>query len=185
LVDRAPVANSNYFDVIYNSNIPPINVIANDSLTPQWTISLTTPASVGQAIDLADGRFQIVAPDVLATQTFIYQVCNPNCPVSYCDTALVTVEIRGGLDCEVPNVFTPNGDGVNDALVIPCLQNFPNSTITIFNRWGDEVFSTNNYQNNWEGTYNGGFLPDGTYFYILQVNSNPVQNVQGFVELRR
>lgn len=72
------------------------------------------------------------------------------------------------LDCEIeviiPNVFTPdNGDGLNDVFFIKNLDANPNSKLVIFNRWGLEVFSSSNYQNDW----NGNDLPDGTYFYTL------------------
>jgi gliding motility-associated-like protein len=67
-------------------------------------------------------------------------------------------------EVEIPNVITPeNGDGLNDVFFIKNLDSNPNSKLIIFNRWGNEVYSSSNYQNNW----NGGGLPDATYFYTL------------------
>jgi gliding motility-associated-like protein len=65
-----------------------------------------------------------------------------------------------------PNIITPNGDGINDAFDIYGLP--PGSSLVIYNRWGNEVFRTQNYQNDWQGrTKTGAPVPDGTYFYVL------------------
>jgi gliding motility-associated-like protein len=67
----------------------------------------------------------------------------------------------------IPNVFTPNGDGVNDTFFIPGLDTYAENEITIINRWGNDVYEKTNYKNDWTG--NG--LPEGTYFYILKVKT--------------
>lgn len=67
----------------------------------------------------------------------------------------------------IPNVFTPNGDGVNDVFFIPGLDTYTENEITIINRWGNNVYEKTNYKNDWTG--NG--LPEGTYFYILKVKT--------------
>ena len=70
------------------------------------------------------------------------------------------------------NVVTPNNDGFHDILTITGLENFPENTIQIFNRWGREVFRTNGY-NTSGNVFTGEFsntkeqLPTGTYFYML------------------
>lgn len=74
-------------------------------------------------------------------------------------------------DTWVPNVFTPGNDDMNDFFVIDGLneQSFPNSTLTIYNRWGNIVFEDPNYLNNWNGTDpNGGELSEGTYYYVFE-----------------
>jgi gliding motility-associated-like protein len=89
-------------------------------------------------------------------------------------------------DCFIPSLFTPNGDGTNDRLIIPCLETarFPTNRIVVFNEWGDAVFEAQPYLNNWEGTRNGKDLPVATYFYIVDFgDGRPVQT--GFLILER
>lgn len=87
------------------------------------------------------------------------------------DTASVTVEVSPSINqlIFIPNVLTPNNDGFNDTWYIKNIHLFPQNIVTIVSRWGDVVFQTNNYTNNWDGTFGGGKLPAGTYYYILEV----------------
>ncbi len=69
--------------------------------------------------------------------------------------------------------FTPNGDGINENWVIPGIDNHPNSKVTVYNRWGHEVFSAVNYRNNWNGTQNSGSnrLPAASYLYVIDLGN--------------
>lgn len=64
--------------------------------------------------------------------------------------------------------FTPNGDGINDLWLVTngngCLSK---AKAQVFNRYGAKVFEANDYKNNWNGTYNGKPLPDGTYYFVI------------------
>jgi gliding motility-associated-like protein len=74
-----------------------------------------------------------------------------------------------------PQGISPNGDGKNDVLIIPGVLRMQPNTLTIYNRWGNAVYTIDNYKNNWGGTSNvgssllggDGNLPDATYYYIL------------------
>jgi len=75
--------------------------------------------------------------------------------------------------CELSNAITPNNDGFNDTWMIPQAQSNPNIIVTIFNRWGQEVYSNSAYDNGngWNGTNNDGTeLPSGTYYYVIDLN---------------
>jgi gliding motility-associated-like protein len=69
---------------------------------------------------------------------------------------------------KVKNAFTPNGDGINDNWSVygqfDCLKNV---TVTVFNRYGSKIFSSKSYRNDWNGTYNGKPVPDGTYYAVV------------------
>ncbi len=69
--------------------------------------------------------------------------------------------------------------------VIPCAAVFEGSELVIFNRYGTPVYQSNNYQNNWDGTYDGEPLPVGTYFYQLSLNDDARTVRQGYVAVVR
>ncbi|MFO8053947.1 MAG: gliding motility-associated C-terminal domain-containing protein, partial [Bacteroidales bacterium] len=83
--------------------------------------------------------------------------------------------------CElnIPNVITPNGDGINDYFVIEGLSNYPGSKLVILDRNGNEVYSSENYQND----FNGENLPKGAYLYILKVNNKSQTIKQGTLNI--
>ncbi|PLX05723.1 MAG: hypothetical protein C0596_19185, partial [Marinilabiliales bacterium] len=67
----------------------------------------------------------------------------------------------------VPNAFTPNGDGINDTWIIENIEYFPQSWVQIFNRWGQLLYEGYPGNEGWDGTYNGRFVPAGSYLYII------------------
>ncbi|MCF8296188.1 MAG: gliding motility-associated C-terminal domain-containing protein [Saprospiraceae bacterium] len=109
--------------------------------------------------------------------TYKFKVTVVGCE-NYTDEILITVN-----DCqlEIPNVFTPNGDGVNDYFKIAGLENYPNSKLIIFTRNGNKVYESLNYLNNWDGGNN----PDGVYFFKLFIADENQTIRQGSVTLYR
>ena len=74
---------------------------------------------------------------------------------------------------ETNNVFSPDGDGTNDSWILPVTGDYANNVVTIFNRWGDQIASFENYNNIdvvWKGKYASGInVPAGTYFYTVEL----------------
>lgn len=86
----------------------------------------------------------------------------------------------------IPNVITVNGDGTNDTWEIANIENFPDVEILIYNRWGNLVWKTSGNLKQWDGTNyrNGEVLPDGTYFYIIDLHSTKVKDpFTGWVQI--
>ena len=84
----------------------------------------------------------------------------------------------------IPNAISPNGDGINDNFKILGLGNNSNPiSVSIFNRLGVQIFESQNYKNDWNGTYNGAPLPNGTYFYQLDLGDGEIKS--GFIYLQR
>ena len=89
-------------------------------------------------------------------------------------------------------LVTPNGDGINDVLVIPELEQSPNNSIRIFDRFGLKVFEMENYTNEFNGVANTGSfiinkeqgLPEGIYFYLVSLKDLGL-DYQGFLYLER
>ena len=67
----------------------------------------------------------------------------------------------------IPNVFSPNGDGINDRWRIQYLESYPGATVDVYDRYGMLVYSSIEYAVDWDGTRNGKSLPIGTYYYIV------------------
>jgi gliding motility-associated-like protein/uncharacterized repeat protein (TIGR01451 family) len=67
----------------------------------------------------------------------------------------------------IPNAFTPNGDGINDVWLIENLGTYTTCSVRIFNRYGEEVFTSVGYQTPWNGIFKGVPLPTGTYYYMI------------------
>jgi gliding motility-associated-like protein len=84
----------------------------------------------------------------------------------------------------IPNVFTPNGDGINDLWEIKGLSDYPGSSIKIYNRYGQVVFESKGYGRPWDGMFKGNSLPSGTYYYIIQPGSG-LKQLSGFVDVVR
>mgnify|MGYP005666284543 CR=1 FL=1 len=163
----------------------PFDVLLNDVVPPGSSATiLSGPANGGVVMD-AEGFIYTPAINFVGSEEMIYQIESEGCETV---TARVQFDVGEGAACKVPSIITPNGDGINDQFVVPCLldtQRFPNSSVIIFNRWGDEVFRSNiPYQNTWQGTYNGEELPADTYFYVVDFG-NGTEPESGFVVIQR
>ena len=95
------------------------------------------------------------------------------------DTLIKKLSITPPNSWFVPSLFTPNGDGENDTFVIIKLQDFPDTQVSIYNRWGGEEFSSNNYQNDFDGKD----LVEGIYFYTVKRKDG--KEFRGNVYLKR
>lgn len=92
----------------------------------------------------------------------VYSVTVTGCD-SKSDTVVVSVI---ACDLNIPNIITPNGDGINDVFEVLNLPYYPNSILMVYNRWGKKIYENSNYMNDWDGEN----FADGTYFIILRVN---------------
>ena len=81
-----------------------------------------------------------------------------------------TVVIRLLPDIKFPNGFSPNSDGYNDKWIIDFIDQFPESVVEVYNRWGQQLFRSVGYTTPWDGTYEGNPVPVGTYYYIIELN---------------
>jgi len=103
---------------------------------------------------------------VMGENTLILYVENGTCSAS--DTVMVFV---GGLF--IPSGFSPNGDGKNDQFVIRGVENMKEATLVVVNRWGQTVYTSSRYLNDWDGRDSSGdILPDDTYFYEINLDGD-------------
>jgi gliding motility-associated-like protein len=106
--------------------------------------------------------------NLTVTTTYTLTVTDTSGCVGW-DTVRITI-----IHLVIPNDgLSPNGDGINDIWEIPNIESFPGALVEIYNRWGERLFSTTDYKNNkWNAKYNGKDLPVGTYYYIINLNSD-------------
>ncbi len=123
----------------------------------------------------------VASPQV--TTTYQLRVTTPEGCVDS-SSMVVTVIDR----CDDPMAaFTPNGDGINDLWLVTNPNCLRNAQVQIFNRYGALVYESNNYQNNWDGTYKGKPVADGTYYYVASytlVNNTRIQKKGNITILR-
>lgn len=94
----------------------------------------------------------------------------------------ITVSVREDFNITPSNILTPNGDGENDGWIIENLAAYPNNKVTIIDRTGKLIYTKINYTNDWNGTFNGIALPEGTYFYVISLN-NGAGEKKGYITI--
>ena len=132
-------------------------------------------------LELGDHTFNyVISNGACSSTTEVVLSINDDCIVLACGID----DIKGSISKAV----TPNGDNINDtfeiALDLDCQFTYG---VKIFNRWGNMVFESNNYGNNWDGTsqtsVTGSQLPSGTYFYIVEIKNSSFAPIQGYIYL--
>jgi len=138
-----------------------------------------TPSDPGLQM-LPDGTIAVSGTLKPGRYEYPYRICEIADPDN-CSQAVAVVSIL--LDrLFIPNVFTPNGDGANDLFEILGADAFDSIDLTVINRWGNEVYRSRDYRNDW----NGGRLNNGTYYYVVRASKGEHTEVhKGFVLKKR
>jgi gliding motility-associated-like protein len=109
-------------------------------------------------------------------------------------TCTFEVYARCVKELRVTQFISPNGDGLNDTWEIPELANYPNNVVKVFNRWGNRVLEEKGYSGGWNGVANingsnntlgSGMLPEGTYFYIIDLGDENFEPYVGYMQIKR
>jgi len=101
------------------------------------------------------------------------------------DSCDFVIDVECSDELEIPNVFTPNGDGTNDVWNLNGIDEYPDAIVQVFNRWGDVVFESSvGYTDPWDGTYNGTDVPVATYYYIIKLSSSE-EGITGTINIVR
>lgn len=146
-----------------------VDILKNDTYKAPIQVSLLTQPLFGTAaFDPGTGLLTYTPdPGKCGTDSLRYQITDTKGRSS---TAVVRITIS----CDellIFNGISPNGDGANDSWTIAGIEQFPDNEVRIFNRWGNLVFERKGYTNAdpWDGRWNGHDLPDGAYFYVLDL----------------
>ena len=167
------------------------NVSENAPLGTYSVTRLTNPDN-GRFDLFSSGAFTYIPePKFVGIVKFRYIICSDLC-TQLCDTGEVRILIQPTEDTvkvikiAVPNAITPNDDGKNDALVIDGIDQYPENELVLFNRWGDILYKSKPYKNDWRGTNQSGQdLPEGTYYYVLRLNTADGKILRGDMTVLR
>jgi len=166
-----PILSANPFNSFCLDSIKKITLDVTGG-KPNYTINWMIPPSGIKPFDTINRIYFFTQSLIPNTNTYTISVtdqCNKTNTISI---------IINAIDCNItiPNVVTANGDNINDYFKINGILNFPSSTLMVFNRWGNKIYESNDYKNDWK--------PDetsGTYFYILNVSDG--RKLNGFFQL--
>lgn len=169
------------FNVCDNDTIPG-GTLTSSSILPTSSGGVGPNNGTANFDSECEVTYSPMGTDCGYEDSFNYIICNP----SGCDTALVTISVlcepvAGSL--EFSNGFSPNGDEVNQFFTIKGAENFPDNSLLVFNRWGNQVYKANGYQNDWDGSWQGLTLQNGTYFYVF--NDGVGNTFSGYVLIQQ
>ncbi len=160
----------------------------NDSGDPSTVIIISGPTN--GMLSGSSGTYTYTPDaDFVGSETVVYSICDITC-TSICDTATWTIEVNSNEDVSVPGGFSPNGDGINDLLVITGLSQLEQTELTVFNRWGDMVYTASPYNNDWDGTsinaLYGSVVVDGAYYYLFKYTDSAGNEevLKGYIEIK-
>jgi len=192
-VNDAPIVTDDEITVLRNRSFTG-NLLENDSDIEGHTLSVNLPLEAsplhGELVIDEAGNFTYT-PDqtYFGEDSFSYVVCDNGQP-SLCSTGSVFITVED-IDLFVYQGFSPNGDGINDFWQIDGIDLFENNLVRLYDRYNNtvfEIFGYNNLDNVWQGESNRGVskkdLPDGTYYYIINLGDGD-SLISGFVVLKR
>ncbi len=143
------------------------------------TFTDNTPGATAWFWDFGDGNTSTIQnPTHTYTHDSLYTVMLTVSVGTSCDATLShTYLVNTDYSIIAPNVVTPNGDGKNDELFFQHLSDYPNSSLNVYNRWGNLIYSSTDYQNDWKPN-----VVDGTYYYVL-IAPGAEKPLTGFFEV--
>lgn len=166
------------------------HVAANDTdpendLDRESVYVVTYPGSHPDITALGDGRIlvdYVSNPGFIGPDSLVYQICDLR---NNCSEGKLYIMVQPYKETLfIPQAITPNGDGKNDLFEITHIDKFPSNRLYVYNRWEQEVYSKEGYNNTWDGTSNNKPLPDGTYYYLLYLLDGD-DPIKGFVYISR
>ena len=159
---------------------PQINILYGESVTLSGIVSGTNIYEWTPTTDMSGSN--TLTPVVNPTKDIVYTLTATN--TNGC-VAKDSVKIILLTDLIIPNVFSPNGDGVNDKFVIVNLDKYKDASVEIFNRYGQSIVRYYGSNNSWDGKVNGKDAAMGTYFYIINPNAGNQKVISGSISIVR
>ena len=163
----APVLKAGDFTTIENKSITLTPVVNSTGLQFSWTPNI-----------------------YLSSDKICSPVCTPAADIAYNLTVTDSkgcsssdeISVKVLKQIQIPNVFTPNADGINDKWQIKNLAMYPGCVVDIYNRYGQSIYHSVGYNEPWDGTLNGKAVPAATYYFIINPK-NGLDPLSGFVDI--
>jgi gliding motility-associated-like protein len=170
-VNKNPVADAGGNKVLFEGQSARLDgSVQGDNITSySWS-----PATF---LDNPNSLTPVTTPtgDITYTLTAVSQTCG---------ISTSTVFVRVYKKITIPNTFSPNNDGINDYWNIDALVTYPDCSILVYNRYGQPVYQGTGYAKPWDGNYKGSPLPQGTYYYVIDLKNN-TPKIAGWVLIVR
>lgn len=177
-ITTAPTATEGSIDprVLCPNECETFSLSATNGVSYTWSTNCPgfTPASATGSLQFCSDQIPETCLGELIT---ISGTVNNQCG----SAAAAWVVYADACSLIIPNVFTPNGDDLNATFFIAGLENYPDSRLVVFDRWGGKVFESDSYKNNW-GPQD---LSEGTYYYILELPFGLRKEIEGFITILR
>lgn len=151
---------------------------SSSTISPSETVTISASGGNTYIWNTGDTG-QVITENPSQTTTYCATVtANTGCVSNAC----IEIVVMGESTLYIPNVFTPNGDGVNDVYYTPG-QNLIDYDLKIYNRWGQLLFHSSDPLKGWDGNFGGKIIPDGTYVYLIRATGadNVIYNKSGHI----
>ena len=151
-------------DTIFKGDFTPIKIEPQGAYTVEW--------EANPSLESMSGFDQIAMPEETTTYTLTIIDDATGCSINKEVTIFVKSVACGTPNIFFPNAFSPNGDGKNDLFTPISTQLIPQMQTVIYNRWGHQIYSSNNLNIDWDGTLpNGSDAPPTTYYWSIGYSS--------------
>ena len=148
---------------------PNKQIMEGDTVVLEGTASGTN-VSYSWTPNIHLSNAQLLQPTAAPTENTTYTLHVQS--LQGCGIATDDVFIRVFKKVDIPNAFSPNGDGINDKWILKNIETYPEADISVFNRYGQLLYKAKGTGQPWDGTFNGRYLPVAAYYYVIDLKNN-------------
>ncbi len=165
----------------------PVDAGTDETISPGSSINLSGSTTAGifvwtPAQTLSDPNSLSPSATPTSTTTYTLSATQFGCTIN--DQVTITLES----DLFIPTTFSPNNDNINEIWLIEGMEDYPNASVKVFSRWGQEIFESTGYSliKAWNGTSKRGqVLASGVYYYVIELKDSEEQILKGSVTVIR
>lgn len=191
-IDYAGFINRDTMLVIYQGEkISDLNMAKTGDNPGSVLFRVDVPAAYGIASFSPDGKFTYIPNSGFVGTDYVKYVIVDKLDKKVIAEGYIYITVKDSQRFLIPNLITPNDDGLNDTWKLDFLVDYPNHRITIFDRNGHIVLESTNYQNDWDGSgFNKGSyvahtnLLNGVYTYVIELGDKNKTVLKSWIEIR-